>query len=129
MDHRVKDISLAELGKKKIDWAEAHMPVLISLRKKYEDSQPLKGHRVAGCLHVTKETGVLVRTLRAVGAELSWCACNPLSTQDDVAASIARDERISVFAVRGASTEQYYQDIHSAMSIRPSITIDDGADL
>ncbi len=89
MDHRVKDISLAELGKKKIDWAEAHMPVLISLRKKYEDSQPLKGQRVAGCLHVTKETGVLVRTLKAVGAELSWCACNPLSTQDDVAASIA----------------------------------------
>jgi adenosylhomocysteinase len=129
MDNRVKDISLAELGKKKIDWAEVHMPVLISLRKKYEDSQPLKGQRVAGCLHVTKETGVLVRTLRAVGAELSWCACNPLSTQDDVAASIARDERISVFAVRGASTEQYYQDIHSAMSIRPSITIDDGADL
>ena len=73
-------------GEKKIDWAEAHMPVLISLRKKYEDSQPLKGQRVAGCLHVTKETGVLVRTLRAVGAELSWCACNPLSTQDDVAA-------------------------------------------
>ncbi|MGB7558793.1 MAG: adenosylhomocysteinase, partial [Nitrososphaeraceae archaeon] len=96
MDHRVKDISLAELGKKKIDWAEAHMPVLISLRKKYEDSQPLKGQRVAGCLHVTKETGVLVRTLKAVGAELSWCACNPLSTQDDVAASIAMDERISV---------------------------------
>ena len=129
MDYRVKDISLAELGKKKIDWAEAHMPVLVSLRKKYEDSRPLKGKRVAGCLHVTKETGVLVRTLRAAGAELSWCACNPLSTQDDVAASIAKDEKIAVFAVRGASTEQYYQDIHSAMSIKPNITIDDGADL
>lgn len=129
MDYRVKDVSLAEFGKKKIDWAEAHMPVLVSLRKKYEDSQPLKGIRVSGCLHVTKETGVLVRTLKATGAELSWCGCNPLSTQDDVAASIARNDGVAVFAVRGVSTEQYYQDIHSAMSIKPNITIDDGADL
>ena len=88
MDHRVKDISLAENGKKKIDWAEAHMPVLVALRKKYQESKPLSGTRVTGCLHVTKETGVLVRTLKAAGAELSWCGCNPLSTQDDVAASI-----------------------------------------
>jgi adenosylhomocysteinase len=129
MDYRVKDISLADLGKKKIDWAEVHMPVIVSLRKKYEDSQPLKGVRVAGCLHVTKETGVLIRTLKAAGAELSWCGCNPLSTQDDVAASIVSNEGVSVFAVRGVSTEQYYQDIHSAMGIRPNITIDDGADL
>lgn len=129
MDYRVKDVSLAELGKKKIDWAEVHMPVIVSLGKKYEDSQPLKGVRVAGCLHVTKETGVLIRTLKAAGAELSWCACNPLSTQDDVAASIVSNEGVSVFAVRGVSTEQYYQDIHSAMGIRPNITIDDGADL
>jgi adenosylhomocysteinase len=129
MDYRVKDVSLAEFGKKKIDWAEAHMPVLVSLRKKYEDSQPLKGIRVSGCLHVTKETGVLVRTLKATGAELSWCGCNPLSTQDDVAASIAKNEGVAVFAVRGVSTEQYYQDIHSAMNIKPNITIDDGADL
>ena len=129
MDYRVKDVSLAEFGKKKIDWAEAHMPVLVSLRKKYEDSQPLKGIRVSGCLHVTKETGVLVRTLKATGAELSWCGCNPLSTQDDVAASIASNDGVAVFAVRGVSTEQYYQDIHSAMSIKPNITIDDGADL
>ena len=129
MDYRVKDVSLAEAGKKKIDWAEAHMPVLVALRKKYEDSQPLTGTRVTGCLHVTKETGVLVRTLKAAGAQLSWCGCNPLSTQDDVAASIAKTEGVSVFAVRGVSTEQYYQDIHSAMGIRPNITIDDGADL
>ena len=129
MNYRVKDISLADLGKKKIDWAEVHMPVIVSLRKKYEDSQPLKGVRVAGCLHVTKETGVLIRTLKAAGAELSWCGCNPLSTQDDVAASIVSNEGVSVFAVRGVSTEQYYQDIHSAMGIRPNITIDDGADL
>ena len=129
MNYRVKDISLADLGKKKIDWAEVHMPVIVSLRKKYEDSQPLKGVRVAGCLHVTKETGVLIRILKAAGAELSWCGCNPLSTQDDVAASIVSNEGVSVFAVRGVSTEQYYQDIHSAMGIRPNITIDDGADL
>ena len=129
MNYRVKDISLADLGKKKIDWAEVHMPVIVSLRKKYEYSQPLKGVRVAGCLHVTKETGVLIRILKAAGAELSWCGCNPLSTQDDVAASIVSNEGVSVFAVRGVSTEQYYQDIHSAMGIRPNITIDDGADL
>jgi adenosylhomocysteinase len=129
MDHRVKDTSLAENGKKKIDWAEAHMPVLVALRKKFQESKPLSGTRVTGCLHVTKETGVLVRTLKAAGAELSWCGCNPLSTQDDVAASIASNEGVSVYAVRGVSTEEYYQDIHSAMSIRPNITIDDGADL
>jgi adenosylhomocysteinase len=129
MDYRVKDISLASQGKKRIEWAEAHMPVLVALRRKYEESKPLKGSKVSGCLHVTKETGVLVRTLRATGAELSWCACNPLSTQDDVAAAIAKDEGVSVFAIRGASTEEYYQDIHSAMRIKPNITIDDGADL
>jgi adenosylhomocysteinase len=129
MDYRVKDLSLASQGKKRIEWAEAHMPVLVSLRKKYEDSKPLKGIKVTGCLHVTKETGVLVRTLKAVGAELSWSGCNPLSTQDDVAAAIAKDEAVSVFAVRGVSTEEYYQDIHSAMRIKPNITIDDGADL
>lgn len=129
MDYRVKDISLASQGKKRVEWAEAHMPVLVALRKKYEESKPLKGIKVTGCLHVTKETGVLVRTLRATGAELSWCGCNPLSTQDDVAAAIAKDEGVSVFAIRGASTEEYYQDIHSAMRIKPNITIDDGADL
>jgi len=129
MDYRVKDISLASEGKKRIDWAEAHMPVLVSLRKKFEDSKPLKDIIVTGCLHVTKETGVLVRTLKAAGAELSWCGCNPLSTQDDVAASIASDEKVAVFAVRGVSTEEYYNDIHSAMKTNPDITIDDGADL
>src|ERR671914_2561493 len=129
MNYRVKDISLSSEGKKKIEWAEAHMPVLVSIGNKYEKTKPLKGIKIAGCLHVTKETGVLMRTLKMAGAELSWCGCNPLSTQDDVAASIASDEEVSVYAVRGVSTEQYYQDIHSAMSIRPNITIDDGADL
>lgn len=129
MDYRVKSTSLAAEGKKKINWAEAHMHVLVALRRKYEKTKPLRDIRVGGCLHVTKETGVLVRTLMASGAEISWCGCNPLSTQDDVAASLAKDEGISVFASRGVSTKEYYDDIHSVMKFNPQITIDDGADL
>jgi adenosylhomocysteinase len=129
MHYRVKDTSLAVDGKKKIDWAEAHMPVLVALRQRYQSEKPLEGIRIAGCLHVTKETGVLVRVLRSVGAELAWCGCNPLSTQDDVAASLAIDEQISVFARRGITTKEYYDDIHSVIGIGPNITIDDGADL
>jgi adenosylhomocysteinase len=129
MEFRIKDPTLAKEGKNRIDWAEAHMPVLVVLRQKYEKTKPLKGIRVAGCLHVTKETGVLVRTLKAAGAELSWCGCNPLSTQDDVAASLAQDEGISIFASRGVTQQEYYDDIHSAMMIEPNITVDDGADL
>jgi adenosylhomocysteinase len=129
MEYRVKDVTLARDGKKRIDWAEAHMPVLVSLRQKHEKTKPLKGIRVAGCLHVTKETGVLVRTLKAAGAELSWCGCNPLSTQDDVAASLAKDEGISIFASRGVTSKEYYDDIHDSMKLDPHITIDDGADL
>lgn len=129
MDYRVSNISLAEEGKKKIDWAEAHMPVLVALRQKYQMIRPLEGVRVAGCLHVTKETGVLIRTLKTAGAEISWCGCNPLSTQDDVAASLAKDESVSVFASRGVSTKQYYDDIHSVIGFDPNITVDDGADL
>ena len=129
MDYRVSNISLAEEGKKKIDWAEAHMPVLVALRQKYQMIRPLAGVRVAGCLHVTKETGVLIRTLKTAGAEISWCGCNPLSTQDDVAASLAKDESVSVFASRGVSTKQYYDDIHSVIEFDPNITVDDGADL
>ena len=129
MEFRVKDTTLAREGKRRIDWAEAHMPVLVALRQKHEKSKPLKGVRVAGCLHVTKETGVLVRTLKAAGAELSWCGCNPLSTQDDVAASLAKDEGISVFARRGLTSQEYYEDIRSSMKMDPHITIDDGADL
>jgi adenosylhomocysteinase len=129
VEYRVKDISLAEEGRMRIDWAEAHMPVLVALRQKYSKTKPLAGIRVAGCLHVTKETGVLVRTLKAAGAEISWCGCNPLSTQDDVAASLAKHEGIAVFASRGVSTKEYYDDIHSAMKLNPHVTIDDGADL
>ena len=129
MDYRVKDISLADAGRRKIDWAEVHMPVLVALRQKYEKSMPLTGVRVSGCLHVTKETGVLARTLKAAGAQISWCGCNPLSTQDDVAASLVKHEGLSVFASRGVSTEEYYDDIHSVINLEPNITIDDGADL
>jgi adenosylhomocysteinase len=129
MEFRIKDPTLAKEGKNRIDWAEAHMPVLVALRQKYKETKPLKGIKVAGCLHVTKETGVLVRTLKAAGAELSWCGCNPLSTQDDVAASLAQDEGISIFASRGVTQQEYYDDIRSAMMIEPHVTIDDGADL
>jgi adenosylhomocysteinase len=105
------------------------MPVLQSLTRQYEKNKPLEGVRVAGCLHVTKETAVLVESLKALGAELSWCGCNPLSTQDDVASSLAEDDKVSIYASRGVSTQKYYEDIHSAMKIDPNITIDDGADL
>ena len=129
MTYHVKDISLADEGKRKIDWAEAHMPVLVALRHKYQDEKPLNGIKIGGCLHVTKETGVLARVLQSVGAELAWCGCNPLSTQDDVAASLATNEHISVFARRGVSTREYYDDIRAVIGIEPNITIDDGADL
>ena len=129
MDYRVKDISLSGSGKKRIDWAQSHMPVLDSLKNKYEKTKPLDGIRIAGCLHVTKETGVLIRVLQAAGASLSWCGCNPLSTQDDVAASLAVDHNISIYASRRVTKEEYYGDIHSSMKISPNITVDDGADL
>ena len=128
MKYRIKDPSLAAEGKKKIDWAEVHMPVLFNLKKKFKLNSPLDGVKVAGCLHVTKETGVLIRTLRDLGAELTWCGCNPLSTQDDVAAALV-EEGISIFASRGVSNEQYYDDIHATMALSPNVTIDDGADL
>ena len=128
MKYRVKDIGQAAEGKKKIDWAEIHMPVLMNLRKRFLDKLPLKGIKISGCLHVTKETGVFIRTIDALGADIAWSGCNPLSTQDDVAASIA-DAGISIFASRGVTTEQYYDDIHSTMNPPPDITIDDGADL
>jgi len=129
MHNRIKDAKLANEGKKKIDWAEAHMPVLVSLRKRFQIKKPLQGVKVAGCLHVTKETGVLVRVLQAIGADIAWCGCNPLSTQDDVAASLAVDEQAAIFARRGVSKTEYYDDIHSVINTHPNITIDDGADL
>lgn len=127
-NYRIKDISLAEAGQLKIEWAEARMPVLMALREKYRESQPLKGHRIAGCLHVTKETAVLIRTLRAAGAELSWSGCNPLSTQDDIAAALAADG-ISIYAWNGLNVEEFYWCIERTLDFRPTLTLDDGADL
>ncbi len=127
-NYKVKDISMAEDGQMKIEWAESRMPVLMALREKYRESQPLKGQRIAGCLHVTKETAVLVRTLKAAGAEVAWSGCNPLSTQDDVAAALAADG-ISVYAWHGLSVEEFYWAIDRTLDFKPTLTLDDGADL
>ncbi len=129
MEYRIKDDSLSAVGKKKIEWAESHMPVLLTLKNKYQDSKPLKDLVVGGCLHVTKETAVLVKTLKAAGATIAWSGCNPLSTCDDVAASLVVDDDLSIFASRGVTNEEYYNDIYSVLKFNPHITIDDGADL
>jgi adenosylhomocysteinase len=129
MEYRIKDKSLSSYGKKKIEWAESHMPVLLSLQKKYKDSKPLKNFVIGGCLHVTKETAVLIKTLQAAGAEIAWSGCNPLSTNDDIAASLVVDNGLSIFASRGVTSEEYYNDIYSVLKFKPHITIDDGADL
>lgn len=125
---RVKDLDLAPEGRMKIEWAEAHMPVMMALRHEYSQSRPLQGLKIAGCLHVTKETAVLMRTLRAAGAELSWSGCNPLSTQDEIAAALA-DEGFSIYAWRGLSVEEFYWCIEKTLEFGPDLSLDDGADL
>ncbi|MDW8063514.1 MAG: adenosylhomocysteinase [Candidatus Caldarchaeum sp.] len=124
----VKDVSMAEDGMKRIATAEAMMPVLATLRKKYERERPFDGFRLSACLHVTKETAVLCRVLRAGGADVALCASNPLSTQDDVAAALAV-EGFKVYAFRGMTAQQYYTAIGRALSHGPDMTVDDGADL
>ncbi len=124
----LKNPALAPEGKMKIEWAEIHMPVLMSIRRRFEKEKPLKGIRIAACLHVTKETAVLARTLVAGGAELRLCASNPLSTQDDVAAALAKGG-IPTFAVKGMGNELYYKCLNKALDVLPHITLDDGADL
>lgn len=128
MEVRVKDPSLAGEGRLKIEWAEAHMPVLMELRRRYQDKRPLKGYRISAALHVTKETAVLIRTLKSWGAEISLVPSNPLSTQDDVAAALA-EEGIAVRAWRGMSEQEYFDAIREAARSSPDIVIDDGADL
>ena len=128
MNHKIKDISMAEQGKLKISWAESRMPVLMALRERYARSKPLQGMRIAGCLHVTKETAVLVRTLRAAGAEVAWSGCNPLSTQDEIAAALAEDG-IAIFAWHGMNVEEFYWCIEKTLEFKPTLTLDDGADL
>src|SRR6202521_2573800 len=125
----VKDLALAEAGKRRIEWANQHMPVLQLIRKRFIKEQPLKGIRMAACLHVTTETANLAITLRDGGADLVLCASNPLSTQDDVAAALVRDYNISVHAIKGENNETYYKHIMSALDHKPHITMDDGADL
>ena len=126
--YTVADLSLADEGAMRIDWARSRMPVLAALRKQAEIDKPLSGMRVAGCLHVTKETAVLIETIRAAGAEISWSGCNPLSTQDDVAAWLAR-EGYSVHAWHGQSVEDFYWCIDKTLEFKPTLTLDDGADL
>jgi adenosylhomocysteinase len=125
----VKDFALADLGKKRIEWANQSMKVLQIIRKDFIKNQPLKGIRIAACLHVTAETANLMITLRDGGAEAVLCASNPLSTQDDVAACLVRDYNIPVFAIKGEDNNTYYQHIMSALDHKPHITMDDGADL
>ena len=129
MDYEIKDISLASEGKKKIEWAFSKMKVLDIIRKRFLQEKPLEGIKISACLHVTSETANLVYTLKCGGAKIRLCASNPLSTQDDVAASLVRDYEIEVFAIRGEDRDTYYRHIHQALEFEPQITMDDGADL
>ncbi|MFH0848150.1 MAG: adenosylhomocysteinase, partial [archaeon] len=128
MTSRIADASLANQGRLKIDWAESRMPVLKHLNEKYSIEKPLEGIRVSGCLHVTKETAILVRVLNAAGADTAWCGCNPLSTQDDVAAALA-DEGVEIYAWRNLSKDDYYWCIDKTIEAKPDLTLDDGADM
>lgn len=129
MKSDVKDISLAPEGKLRIEWAEQDMPVLRSIRERFEKEKPLEGVRLSCCLHVTTETANLMRTLKAGGADVALCASNPLSTQDDVAACLVKDYEIPVFSIKGEDNDTYYDHIKSAIAHKPHITMDDGADL
>ena len=129
MDYDIKDISLAEKGRLRMEWAEMAMPVLRLIRDRFEKEKPLKGIRLSACLHVTTETAVLMRTLLAGGAQVSLCASNPLSTQDDVAAYLVKELGLPVFAIKGEDSETYYMHIQKALAFFPNLTMDDGADL
>ena len=129
MDSDVRDPSLSAKGRERIEWAGGEMRVLAQIRERFEKERPLEGVRIAACLHVTTETANLMDTLRAGGAEVALCASNPLSTQDDVAAALAGDDGIEVFAIKGEDNETYYRHINAVLDRRPQITMDDGADL
>ena len=128
-DCNIADVGLATEGKRRILWADRNMPVLTSIRERFSDELPLKGIRLSACLHVTAETANLMRTLKAGGADVLLCASNPLSTQDDVAASLVEDFGIKTYAVNGEEREIYYDHIRAALDFKPQITLDDGADL
>jgi adenosylhomocysteinase len=125
----VKDVRLAEGGRRRIEWADQEMPVLRQIRERFAKERPLQGTRIAACLHVTTETANLMRTLQGGGADVVLCASNPLSTQDDVAASLVTHFEIPVYAIKGEDNETYYRHIHQALDHEPQMTMDDGADL
>ncbi len=129
MEYDIKDISLAEKGRLRVEWAEMAMPVSKLIRNRFEKEKPLKGIRLSACLHVTTETAVLMRTLLAGGAQVALCASNPLSTQDDVAAHLVKDLNLPVFAIKGEDSDTYYSHIQKALAFFPNLTMDDGADL
>ena len=125
----VRDVQQAEGGRRRIDWADREMPVLQHIRERFAKERPLQGTRVAACLHVTTETANLMRTLQLGGADVVLCASNPLSTQDDVAASLVTHFEIPVFAIKGEDSQTYYRHIHASLDHKPQVTMDDGADL
>ncbi|HVM33308.1 MAG TPA: adenosylhomocysteinase [bacterium] len=129
MKHHVKDLKLASKGKDRIEWAERSMPVLRLIKDRFQKEKPLKGIKMAACLHVTTETANLLITLKAGGADVYACASNPLSTQDDVAASLVKNYGIPTFAIKGEDRKTYYNHLNAALDARPNITMDDGADL
>jgi adenosylhomocysteinase len=129
MNYDVKDIKMADKGKLRVEWANKSMPVLNQIRDRFAKEKPLKGVRLAACLHVTTETASLATTLKAGGARVIVCASNPLSTQDDVAAYLAKHEGIEVYAIKGENTKTYYKHINTVLDAKPQITMDDGADL
>jgi adenosylhomocysteinase len=129
MKYDIKDIKLARTGKLRIEWAANEMPVLAKIRSRFKKQRPLKGIRIGACLHVTTETGNLAIVLKEGGAQVALCASNPLSTQDDVAACLVKDHKVSVFAIKGENTKTYYSHINKVLDTKPQITMDDGADL
>ncbi len=129
MDFDIADISQAPKGRLRIEWAAQSMPVLNQIRERFKKQKPLKGYRLSACLHVTTETASLMKTLKAGGADVVLCASNPLSTQDDVAASLVKDDEIPVFAIKGEDEATYYEHIRAALQHIPHLTMDDGADL
>jgi adenosylhomocysteinase len=128
-EHDVKDLALAPAGVTRIEWADRQMPVLATIRERFEKERPLDGYRISACLHVTTETANLARTLKAGGADVLLCASNPLSTQDDVAAALVSEYGVPVFAIKGEDDETYYSHITAAVDHRPQLTMDDGADV
>src|SRR5438132_13474963 len=125
----IKDARLAAAGKMRLLWADRDMPVLARIRERFAREKPLRGLRMSACLHVTSETANLARTLKEGGADVTLCASNPLSTQDDVAAALVREYGIATYAIKGEDAPTYYRHIHATLDTRPTITMDDGCDL